>query len=83
MDPLVSLYYYAPMCAAINAVVVWFSEWEAFSWEVVLRTGVGVLVMNAAGGFVLNVVVFLLVRFPPYHIYLYTFTYIYMYMNNG
>ncbi|PLB35701.1 uncharacterized protein BDW47DRAFT_127923 [Aspergillus candidus] len=62
MDPLVSLYYYAPMCAAINAVVVWFTEWEAFSWEAVLQTGVGVLVLNAAGGFILNVVVFLLIR---------------------
>ena len=80
MDPLVSLYYYAPMCAAINAVVVWFSEWEAFSWEVVLRTGVGVLVLNAAGGFILNVVVFLLVCFPPFLSYISIYIYVYIYV---
>jgi hypothetical protein len=65
MDPLVSLYYYAPVCAATNFLVALASEWPSFKWEDLARTGYGVLILNAAIAFMLNVSSVFLVSFHP------------------
>ncbi|KAF4983194.1 hypothetical protein FZEAL_1351 [Fusarium zealandicum] len=56
MDPLVGLYYYAPVCAVMNMIVVVFSEGPSFKWEDVAKTGYGVLFANAFLAFILNIV---------------------------
>ncbi|PYH41020.1 TPT-domain-containing protein [Aspergillus saccharolyticus JOP 1030-1] len=67
MDPLVTLYYSAPVCAATNAVIACFTELntgagaEGFDWGVVGRTGAGILLANAMVGFMLNVSIFVLI----------------------
>lgn len=55
MDPLVSLYYYAPVCGAMNLVLVYFSELGSFHVTDFQRVGVAVLVLNALVAFFLNV----------------------------
>ncbi|KAJ9139408.1 Triose-phosphate transporter [Pleurostoma richardsiae] len=55
MDPLVSLYYYAPVCAVMNVIVALFSEYSEFKWADVTSVGVSVLVLNALVAFLLNV----------------------------
>ncbi|EON97650.1 putative duf250 domain membrane protein [Phaeoacremonium minimum UCRPA7] len=55
MDPLVSLYYYAPVCAVMNFIVAWLSEASKFEWEDLYQTGMGILLLNAAVAFMLNV----------------------------
>lgn len=55
MDPLVSLYYYAPVCAAMNIVVAVVYELRSFQWEDLYRAGPGMLFLNAAVAFMLNV----------------------------
>ncbi|KAF9482328.1 hypothetical protein BDN70DRAFT_444682 [Pholiota conissans] len=60
MDPLVSLHYYAPVCAIINLVFLPFTEGMAPFYEL-LNVGVGVLVTNAAVAFLLNVAAVFLV----------------------
>lgn len=55
MDPLVSLYYYAPVCAAFNLVMVYFSEMGSFQLADFQRVGASVLVLNALVAFFLNV----------------------------
>ncbi|KAG8895812.1 hypothetical protein FRC00_006877 [Tulasnella sp. 408] len=54
MDPLVSLHYYAPVCALINLLVLPFTEgWAPF--EHLYRIGPVILLSNAAVAFLLNV----------------------------
>jgi hypothetical protein len=60
MDPLVSLHYYAPVCAAINLLVLPFTEGLAPFYEL-QNLGVGVLVTNASVAFLLNVAAVFLV----------------------
>ncbi|KAF6805369.1 duf250 domain membrane protein [Colletotrichum musicola] len=55
MDPLVSLYYYAPVCAVMNLFVAWASEFSRFKMEDLQRTGVMMLLLNAGVAFMLNV----------------------------
>jgi len=55
MDPLVSLYYYAPVCAAMNLVVAIASEGAKFDPADIARAGWGLLLLNAAVAFLLNV----------------------------
>jgi len=55
MDPLVSLYYYAPVCAVMNLFVAWASEFKTFQMQDLYRTGFPMLLLNAAGAFMLNV----------------------------
>ncbi|KAF6819153.1 duf250 domain membrane protein [Colletotrichum sojae] len=55
MDPLVSLYYYAPVCAVMNFFVAWASEFSKFKMEDLQRTGVMMLLLNAGVAFMLNV----------------------------
>ncbi|RSM15308.1 hypothetical protein CEP52_000876 [Fusarium oligoseptatum] len=56
MDPLVGLYYYAPVCTVMNFVVVIFSEGPKFQWEDAAKAGYGMLFLNAFVAFILNVV---------------------------
>jgi hypothetical protein len=61
MDPLVSLYYYAPACACMNGCVLLFTELPVLTMEDVYRVGGLTLVANALVAFLLNVsVVFLI-----------------------
>ncbi|PWY68911.1 integral membrane protein [Aspergillus eucalypticola CBS 122712] len=61
MDPLVTLYYSAPVCAFTNFMIAFYTELRGFSWSVVGETGFGVLLANAAVGFMLNVSIFVLI----------------------
>jgi hypothetical protein len=60
MDPLVSLHYYAPVCAIINLVALPFAEGLAPFYELA-RIGPLVLISNAAVAFLLNVAAVFLV----------------------
>jgi drug/metabolite transporter (DMT)-like permease len=60
MDPLVSLHYYAPVCAIINLVFLPFTEGLAPFYEV-FNVGIGVFLTNAAVAFLLNVAAVFLV----------------------
>ena len=55
MDPLVSLYYYAPVCAAMNFFVALFTEFPSFQVEHLFSAGVSMLLLNALVAFMLNV----------------------------
>jgi len=60
MDPLVSLHYYAPVCAVINLVALPFTEGLAPFYELA-RIGPLVLLSNACVAFLLNVAAVFLV----------------------
>lgn len=62
MDPLVSLYYYAPACAVTNGVITIFTELPRMTMGDIYGLGVMTLIANAAVAFLLNVSVVLLVR---------------------
>jgi len=62
MDPLVSLYYYAPVCAVMNGVVSIFTELPSFHLEDIYRVGIITLIANATVAFLLNVSLVFLVR---------------------
>lgn len=54
MDPLVSLHYYAPVCAAVNLLVIPFTEgWEPF--EALSTISPWILLSNAGIAFCLNI----------------------------
>ncbi|KAM7201727.1 Triose-phosphate Transporter family domain containing protein [Naviculisporaceae sp. PSN 640] len=55
MDPLVSLYYYAPVCAVMNMAVALVTEAFRFDFADLGRTGYGLLLLNAVVAFMLNV----------------------------
>jgi len=55
MDPLVSLYYYAPVCAVMNIFIASAAEAHKFDFADVARTGYGILLLNAMVAFMLNV----------------------------
>lgn len=54
MDPLVSLYYYAPVCAIMNFVLVYFTEIPTFDMDDFVRVGPTILLINASVAFLLN-----------------------------
>ncbi|KAI9507579.1 triose-phosphate transporter family-domain-containing protein [Russula earlei] len=60
MDPLVSLHYYAPVCAVINLAILPFTEGLAPFFELA-RIGPLVLFSNAAVAFALNIAAVFLV----------------------
>lgn len=60
MDPLVSLHYYAPVCALINLLVIPFTEGLAPFYEL-MNLGPLILLSNAAVAFFLNVAAVFLV----------------------
>ncbi|ETI26058.1 hypothetical protein G647_02835 [Cladophialophora carrionii CBS 160.54] len=61
MDPLVSLYYFAPVCAVMNGLTALVVEVPGMSMKNVYDVGIFTLVANAMVAFLLNVsVVFLI-----------------------
>jgi drug/metabolite transporter (DMT)-like permease len=60
MDPLVSLHYYAPVCAGINLLFLPFTEGMAPFYEL-SRLGPAILISNASVAFLLNVAAVFLV----------------------
>lgn len=61
MDPLVSLYYFAPVCALMNGVVALFMEIHSMTMDNIYQVGFLTLLANAMVAFLLNVsVVFLI-----------------------
>jgi hypothetical protein len=64
MDPLVSLYYYAPVCTVMNFLVAAATELSSFEMADVWRAGVFILLLNAAVAFMLNVASVFLVGLP-------------------
>lgn len=65
MDPLVSLYYYAPACAVINGVVTLFVEVPRMGMADIYSVGIFTLLANAFVAFLLNVSVVFLVCGTP------------------
>ena len=61
MDPLVSLYYFAPICALINGVVALIWEVPKCSLAEVYNVGFFVFFLNGLCAFMLNVSVVILV----------------------
>ncbi|KAJ5800059.1 uncharacterized protein N7518_002127 [Penicillium psychrosexuale] len=61
MDPLVSLYYYAPACAITNGVVTLFAEAPRLTMGDIYGLGIGTLIANALVAFLLNASVVLLI----------------------
>jgi hypothetical protein len=61
MDPLVSLYYYAPACAVINGFILLFTELPQLTMADIDRVGLITLLANASVAFLLNVSVVFLV----------------------
>ena len=61
MDPLVSLYYYAPACAVTNGIVTLFAEAPRLTMGDIYGLGIGTLIANALVAFLLNASVVLLV----------------------
>lgn len=61
MDPLVSLYYFAPVCAVTNGILTLIFEAPHMSGADFLRVGYFTLLLNAATAFLLNVSSLLLV----------------------
>ena len=60
MDPLVSLHYYAPVCAGINLILLPFTEGLAPFYELP-KLGAAILISNATVAFLLNVAAVFLV----------------------
>jgi hypothetical protein len=70
MDPLVSLYYFAPLCAVMNGVIALFTEVPRISMQDIYAVGAPILIANALVAFLLNVSAVLLVsslRFQYWH----------------
>jgi hypothetical protein len=61
MDPLVSLYYFAPVCAIMNAITSLIIEVPTMHMSDIYKVGFGVLIANAMVAFLLNVSVVFLV----------------------
>lgn len=67
MDPLVSLYYYAPACAVTNAVITLFVEGPRITMGDINAIGPFILLANALVAFFLNVSSVLLVSKSHYN----------------
>ncbi|KAL8991251.1 MAG: hypothetical protein Q9177_000287 [Variospora cf. flavescens] len=65
MDPLVSLYYFAPCCAGMIALMGVGEEWPSISWEDVQGVGWWVWAANGMLAMALNVASVFLVSFVP------------------
>ena len=63
MDPLLTLYYYAPVCMATNFVTALVTESSTFTWVELNRIGPFMLVASAIVAFMLNVSSVFLVGF--------------------
>lgn len=60
MDPLVSLHYYAPVCAAINLLILPFTE-GLTPFYALPKIGAAIMFSNASVAFLLNVAAVFLV----------------------
>jgi hypothetical protein len=65
MDPLVSLYYFAPICAVMNFVVALIWEIPRVQMSEIYNVGLFTFFLNGMVAFLLNVSVVFLVSFPP------------------
>jgi len=65
MDPLVSLYYFAPACAVMNGIVSLIIEVPGMTWADIQKVGYIIFVLNALVAFALNVSVVFLVSLLP------------------
>ena len=65
MDPLVSLYYFAPVCALMNGVTALVVEIPGMTVKNIYDVGIFMLVANAMVAFLLNVSVVFLVSPRP------------------
>ena len=65
MDPLVSLYYFAPICAVMNGLIACVFEVPKMTFLEVQNVGFSVLILNAMIAFLLNVSVVFLVSPNP------------------
>lgn len=63
MDPMVSLYYFAPVCACMNGVVALLMEVPLLSTAQIYDLGLFTLLANASIAFMLNLAVVFLVCF--------------------
>jgi hypothetical protein len=61
MDPLVSMYYFAPVCAAMNLTIALFWEVPKISMSEVYHVGLWTFLANAGVAFLLNVSLVMLV----------------------
>lgn len=61
MDPLVSLYYFAPVCAVMNGLTALLLEIPTMSMANIYDVGIPLLIANAMVAFLLNVSVVFLV----------------------
>lgn len=63
MDPLVSFYYFAPVCAVMNGVIALFVEVPTMHMTDIYNVGLMTLLANAMVAFALNVALVTLVSF--------------------
>lgn len=63
MDPLVSLYYFAPVCAVMNLTIALFWEVPYIQMTEIYAVGLGTFFANACVAFLLNVSVVFLVGY--------------------
>lgn len=61
MDPMVSLYFYAPVCAILNMMVAIVFDAPKFEMADLWSVGLGQLVVNASIAFMLNIASVMLV----------------------
>ncbi|KAJ3143798.1 hypothetical protein HK101_003069 [Irineochytrium annulatum] len=61
MDPLTSVYFFAPVCAAMNFIMCCLFERAAFDLEEIAKVGFATLFFNACVAFALNVAVVFLI----------------------
>jgi hypothetical protein len=61
MDPLVSVYYFAPICAGMNFIVAFFWEIPRVTMDEVYNVGLFTFFINGMIAFLLNVAVVFLV----------------------
>jgi len=61
MDPLVSLYYFAPACAVMNGLLSLVLEGPRMTWQHVHNVGYGTFFLSALVAFTLNVITVLVV----------------------
>lgn len=66
MDPLVSLYYFAPVCAVMNGLTALFIEVPNLTMGHIYNVGIWTLLLNAVIAFMLNVSVVFLVSPPSF-----------------
>ena len=62
MDPLVSLYYFAPVCTCTNFILSYLWGWTSYEWTHAVEVGFWMLLLNAIVAFLFNVASVLLVR---------------------